>query len=138
MKLIFTYAVLAALVSCGSAPTVSLKPDGTKVVNLGFSLMEDSSAESARIVMADGTTIEYLKQGKNQSKVPLSGIRTYGTVGVTEILEKGLTARTVAPEVEATKRAGISAATEQAKINAAAATEQAKIGAEALKAAAPQ
>lgn len=106
------------LVACASAPTVVIRPDGTKLINLGTNLFEDSKTESALVDLPDGTKIAYYKTGKSQTKVPLSGIRTYGTVASIKELWAGQNEAIAIPERGQTQRAAIEAGTDQARIQA--------------------
>ena len=112
-------AILAALAlcSCATGPTVVLKPDGSKVINLGVSVFEDTTNEAAT-AQGDGWAIAYQKTGKNQTKVPNMAIGTWGTVqGIIEsgkalndgeaIRENATTARQVSTDsVKKAKIAG--------------------------------
>lgn len=106
------------LVACATAPTVVIRPDGTKLINLGTNIFEDSKTESALVDLPDGTKIAYYKTGKSQTKVPLSGIRTYGTIASIKELWAGQNEQVAIPERAATDRAAIKATTDQAKIQA--------------------
>lgn len=109
---------LLALASCATGPTVILRSDGSRVINLGASLFEDSKAELAMVKLPDGTEISYRKDGKMQSKVPLSGIRTWGTVAGMAIVNEAMVATTAIPYSNATKQEAIKAGVEKAKIQA--------------------
>lgn len=118
MHRILLFLIAAISASCANGPTFVVRSDGTMIANLGQQLFEDTKEESAAITLPNGAIIAYSKTGKSQTKVPLSGIRTYGTVGVAKILEEGLTARTAIPENGATQRAALDAGVKKARIEA--------------------
>ncbi len=97
------------LAACHTAPTVIFKPDGSRVVNLGASVFEKSTDESAAVTMPDGTQIAYSKKGKDQTILVREGIRAWATVesivaagealnGGEAIRENNITARQVSSD----------------------------------------
>lgn len=127
--------IFALLWACSSAPTV-IRPDGTKI-NLGASLFEDSKLEMANLKLPDGTVLEYQKEGKSQSKVPLSGIRTWGTLAGLGIVNDAMVATTAIPYKAATQQAGIQAGVEKAKVAADVSKHATTTAAEVAKAGIP-
>jgi len=113
-----TLIIITLLNSCASAPTVVIRPDGTKLINLGTNLFEDSKTESALVDLSDGTKIAYYKTGKSQSKVPLSGIRAWGTVAGIDALWNGQNAQAAIEPAAEVEKAAIKAGTDQARIQA--------------------
>ncbi len=106
------------LVACHSAPTVIFKPDGSKIVNLGVSVFEKTTDESAAVTLPDGTQLAYTKKGKDQTNLVREGIRAWGTVaGIAAtaqglnageaIRERGMTARQVS--TDSVKKAEVAA-----------------------------
>jgi hypothetical protein len=108
MKNIQKLLVLASLTgaACTIRPTVTFKPDGSVVATTGASLMTKSKMATAQIKLPNGTELAYSEEGKDETVVPVLGIKTWGTVetvlglakeaNVGESLrERGQTARVV-------------------------------------------
>jgi hypothetical protein len=92
--------------ACSTAPTVIMRADGTRIANLGTSLLEKSQSEAALVTMADGTRIEYAKIGKDQTNVANMAIGTWGTVAGIKELAAGMNQGEAIREVNQTRRAG--------------------------------
>lgn len=74
----------AILPACHTAPTAIVRADGTRLLNLGTSLLEKSTAESASLKTPDGYELSYSKTGKDETGVANMAIGTWGTVaGIT-------------------------------------------------------
>lgn len=63
------YTLLAlALSACSSAPTLTVRPDGSMFANLGASLAENTDEEVATLRMPNGAEMTYAKKAKGQTK----------------------------------------------------------------------
>lgn len=113
-----TLLVAALLPACAVNPVVRIKPDGATDIFLGASLAEDSKIDAAEVILPNGTYVAIRKEGKSQTKLPLSVVRTYGTVASIKELWAGQNEQIAIPERAATDRAAIKAGTDQARIQA--------------------
>lgn len=80
MKTILINTLALFIVSCNFNPSVRLA-DGT-IATGGGSLLTKSEYEYGRIVMADGTAIEFARQGKDETEVAKTKIRWEAAAGV--------------------------------------------------------